>query len=70
MKSTNQFIATENIFLLILISIISYSCNVTRKLPSGKYLLAKNTISITYADSIPKSEKVSSSELTRFIPLA
>lgn len=70
MKSTNQFIEYKNIFLLILISLLSYSCNVTRKLPSGKYLLSKNTINISYADTIPRSEKVSPSELTRFIPLA
>lgn len=70
MKSTKQFIEYKNIFLLIFISLLSYSCNVTRKIPAGKYLLAKNTITISYADSIKRAEKVSPSELTRFIPLS
>lgn len=44
------------------------ACNVTRKLPESKYLLTKNTIRIEYPDTLPKMERVSPSELERFIP--
>lgn len=61
--------AKFKIYLLLLVSSILYSCNVTKNLSDGEYLLAKNKISIHYPDSVPRKERVEPYDLTRFIPL-
>ena len=58
------------ILSLGVIAIVIFSCNVTRKLPAGSHLLSQNSIDIHYADSIKRSNKVSTSSLDRFVPLA
>lgn len=53
------------IVLLLFVSVILGSCGVTRNLPEGSYVLTRNKI-IT-DDSVPKEERIKSSEISKFI---
>ncbi len=56
--------------ILILFLYALSSCNVTRNIPSGSYLLSDNDISISYPDDVKRDEKLEESSLYRYIPLA
>lgn len=51
--------------LMVLCGILACSCSVTRHLPPGKYMLTENKIEID--KSAPKDERVSASDLDRYI---
>lgn len=57
------------ICFLVVVFASLMSCNITRKIPTNAYLLTKNSISITFPDTINKNYKVSTADLNRFIPL-
>lgn len=58
------------IIILILFTAILPSCNITKKMPEGKYLVAKNKIYITYNDSIPQKLRVKKTAPLNYIPLS
>ncbi|MFI3314385.1 MAG: BamA/TamA family outer membrane protein [Rikenellaceae bacterium] len=58
------------ITIIVLISSLFSACNITKELPAGDYLLAKNSVKIEYPDSISRQYKVTPSDLNRFIPLS
>ncbi len=55
---------------LLLIVAISPSCNVTKYVQEGQYLVTKNSISIVYPDSLERRFKVPKSAPLEYIPLS
>ncbi len=50
------------------VMMISAGCSVASRLPEGSYLLTKNRVDTSFPDTLRRSERVSSSDLMRFIP--
>lgn len=59
------------LFILILFFVaILPSCNVTKLIPEGKYLVTRNSVHVTYTDSTKKEQMIDKSETTNYIPLS
>lgn len=53
------------LMILIAVSLLLSACGVTRRIPDGEYLLAKNIIEVD--KSMPKSERISADDIEEYI---
>lgn len=62
-------VKTRCLFLFFLV-VYCCSCSVSKYIPKGRYLVTKNTVYISYNDTIPKKERVKKKQPLDYIPLS
>lgn len=55
--------------IIVLFFVLTSSCSVTKRLPSGSYLLSGNELSVSYPDTLGRRERISKDKIKEYIPV-